>query len=223
MSGFAMPNEGFAIGAYGTILKTSDGGRTWSEQIFEPRPAPNAKAESATPGAPPAAGKQNVYAVESSPGDVHLNAVASSSDGKLYLAAEAGHIFRSDDGGTSWLELPSPYEGSFFGVLPLDPPALLAFGLRGHLFRSDDAGASWRALETGTTAMLTNALRLDAQTIVITGLSGTLLVSRDGGQSFALQTQADRAGRTVALAAGDKLLTAGEGGIKLIALQSAAQ
>ncbi len=39
----------------------------------------------------------------------------------------------------------SPYEGSFFGVLPLDGDALLAFGLRGHLFRSDDAGASWRA------------------------------------------------------------------------------
>lgn len=219
---FRDANEGFAVGAYGTILRTSDGGRTWSEQIFEPRPL-NAKTESTT--ASQSEGrredKKDEYQVESSPGDVHLNAVASSSDGKLYLAAEAGHLFRSDDGGATWLELPSPYEGSFFGVLPLDPPAVLAFGLRGHLFRSDDAGASWRALSTGTTAMLTNALRVDAQTIVITGLAGTLLVSHDGGQSFALQTQADRNGLSAALATGNKLVTAGEAGVKFVALAGA--
>jgi photosystem II stability/assembly factor-like uncharacterized protein len=214
---FRDANEGLAIGAYGTILKSGDGGRTWSEQIFEPRPL-NAKAESTT--ASPS--KKDEYTVESSPGDVHLNAVAPASDGKLYLAAEAGHLFRSDDGGASWLELPSPYEGSFFGVLPLDSSAVLAFGLRGHLFRSDDAGASWRALSTGTTAMLTNAQRLDAQTIVITGLAGTLLVSHDGGQSFVLQTQADRNGLSAALAAGNKLVTAGDAGIKFIAFAGAA-
>ena len=214
---FRDSDQGLAIGAYGTILRTSDGGRTWSEQIFEPRPL-NARAESTT--ANPS--KKDEYSVESSPGDVHLNAVAPSSDGKLYLAAEAGHLFRSEDGGVSWLELPSPYEGSFFGVLPLDPPAVLAFGLRGHLFRSDDAGASWRALSTGTTAMLTSALRLDKQTVVITGLAGTLLVSHDGGQSFALQTQADRNGLSAALATGNKLVTAGEAGVKFIALAGAA-
>ncbi len=29
--------------------------------------------------------------------------------------------YRSDDGGATWIELPSPYGGSFFGVLPLEP------------------------------------------------------------------------------------------------------
>ncbi|NIN72690.1 MAG: sialidase, partial [Gemmatimonadetes bacterium] len=49
-----------------------------------------------------------------------------------------------------WTTLPSPYEGSFFGTLPLEGDSLLLFGLRGHLFRSDDAGESWEEIPTGT-------------------------------------------------------------------------
>ena len=66
-------------------------------------------------------------------------------------------------------ELPSPYEGSFFGVLPLEDDVVLLFGLRGHLFRSEDAGESWIEIETGTVAMLTDGIRLPDGRIVITG------------------------------------------------------
>ena len=214
---FADADNGFAFGAYGTVLASHDGGRTWAEQIFEPHPLvkkPAAPKESTS--------KTDEYDVEGAASDMHLNAVAQASDGKLYLAAEAGHLFRSDDAGASWLELPSPYEGSFFGVLPLDGSSLLAFGLRGHLFRSEDAGLTWRPLSVPTTAMLTNDVRLDAGTIVITGLAGALLVSRDGGQSFELFAQEDRKGLSAALAAGTTLVTAGEAGIKSIALPGAA-
>ena len=212
---FGDADNGLAFGAYGTILSSHDGGRTWSEQIFEPQPLIE------KPAAAKAAagnGKADEYDVEGAASDMHLNAVAPSADGKLYLAAEAGHLFRSDDNGATWLELPSPYEGSFFGVLPLEPPSLLAFGLRGHLFRSDDAGATWQAIASNTTAMLTNGLRLDAETIVITGLAGALLVSHDGGRSFELHAQGDRKGLAAALAADGSLVTVGEAGIKSIAM-----
>jgi photosystem II stability/assembly factor-like uncharacterized protein len=206
---FKDADTGFAFGAYGTILASSDGGRSWTPQTFEPRPlveAPKA-----------AASKADEFLAEDTAADSHLNAVARAADGKLYLAAEAGHLFRSDDAGATWLELPSPYEGSFFGVLPLDGATLLAFGLRGHLYRSDDAGATWRQIPTGTVAMLTNGLRVDRQTIVITGLAGSLLVSRDGGASFELRQQENRKGMAAALAAGDgRLLVVGEGGIRMI-------
>ena len=58
---------------------------------------------------------------------------------RLYVAAEGGQLYRSDDRGASWRVLPSPYEGSFFGLVPIRGEGLLAFGLRGHLFRSADA------------------------------------------------------------------------------------
>jgi len=209
---FKDAQTGFALGAYGTILASGDGGVSWTQQTFVPQPLiPAAKSTRQ------AQAGDDEYLDESSAGDMHLNAIARAGDGKLYLAAESGHILRSDDEGQSWLELPSPYEGSFFGVLPLDGASLLVFGLRGHLFRSDDAGATWREISTGTVAMLTNGLRLDPQTIVITGLAGTLLVSRDGGSTFALEQQKDRKGISAALVAdGGRLVTVGEGGIKVI-------
>jgi photosystem II stability/assembly factor-like uncharacterized protein len=212
---FSDADNGLAFGAYGTILSSHDGGGTWSEQIFEPKPLiESAKA----PTAAATKDKEDEYDVGGAVNDMHLNAVEHAADGKLYLAAEAGHLFRSDDSGASWLELPSPYEGSFFGTLPLDPPSLLAFGLRGHLFRSDDAGATWQAIASNTPAMLTNAVRLDAETIVITGLAGALLVSHDGGHTFELRAQEDRKGLAAALRAQGSLVTVGEGGIKSIAM-----
>ena len=56
--------------------------------------------------------------------DYHLNHIARSGTGRLYIAAEAGTIYRSDDDGQTWISLPSPYHGSFFGTLPLENDSL---------------------------------------------------------------------------------------------------
>ena len=72
--------------------------------------------------APPKAGDRSAEdgsAEDEIGGDFHLNRIVGASGSRLYIAAEAGHLYRSDDAGRTWNELPSPYEGSFFGVLPL--------------------------------------------------------------------------------------------------------
>jgi photosystem II stability/assembly factor-like uncharacterized protein len=147
--------------------------------------------------------------------DFHLNKIAAASPNTLYIAAEAGHLYRTDDGGLTWHELPSPYDGSFFGVKPLRGNVVLAYGLRGNLFRSEDAGETWRKVETGTHAMLNGAVSLGTNddAIAVVGLSGVVLVSRDGGKSFALMQQEDRKGLSAAMAVGgDTLVAVGEGG-----------
>lgn len=151
--------------------------------------------------------------------DVHLNHLARSETERLYLAAESGVMYRSDDGGETWDELPSPYEGSFFGVLPLAGDALLAFGLRGNLFRSEDAGETWSEIETGTSSLLAHGAVLADGTVVVTGLAGSILVSRDGGRSFALQQTEDRkAVMGVLQGAEGTLIRVGEGGVRTIEL-----
>jgi len=49
------------------------------------------------------------------PPDYHLNRIVGVGN-RLYIAAEGGQLYRSDDRGASWRVLPSPYEGSFFGL-----------------------------------------------------------------------------------------------------------
>ena len=203
---FADADYGLAVGAYGAMYASEDGGRTWAEMAFEPAPLAGA----ALPADP------DDYDAEVDMGfDFHLNAIVRGPGSRLYLAAEAGRLFRSDDNGRSWRELPSPYDGSFYGILPLDGDALLAFGLRGHLFRSEDGGMSWQKLETSTTALLNSAIRPTPDTVIIAGLNGVLLVSTDGGKSFAYTQQDDRkALSTMVWVGGGQVVTAGEAGVR---------
>ncbi len=197
---FRDAENGSAIGAYGLLLTTTDGGDNWS---------------------PHEIGGQDELSEEyddfGEGGDFHLNHIARSATGRLYIAAEAGTIYRSDDDGAAWISLPSPYQGSFFGTLPLEGDSLLLFGLRGHMFRSDDAGQTWEELETATEAMLAGGLTLNDGRIVIVGLGGTLLVSEDNGRSFALRQQADRQGIAAAVQTDDgAVIVIGEYGVNIL-------
>jgi photosystem II stability/assembly factor-like uncharacterized protein len=78
--------HGFAVGAYGYFLSTSDGGESWQDRLINEED------------------------------DYHLNAITDDGNGNLYIAAESGYLYRSNDGGESWQVLNPPYEGSFFDV-----------------------------------------------------------------------------------------------------------
>ena len=150
----------------------------------------------------------------------HLNRIV----GGLRLRAstsprEAGHLYRSDDAGETWVELPSPYEGSFFGVLPLDGESLLAYGLRGHLFRSDDGGATLAQIETGTVAMLNDAVRAAGRRRRgRRALGRGARAAATAARRFELSQQGDRKGlsalRWRRRATADSIVTVGEGGVK---------
>jgi photosystem II stability/assembly factor-like uncharacterized protein len=213
---FGDASHGLAVGAFATLYRSADGGVTWVAVPFAPQPlpAPEAAVRRATPKHAPRDALQDDEGIA----QPHLNAIARGATGRLYLAAEAGHLYRSDDDGGSWYQLPSPYDGSFFGVLPLDGDALLAFGLRGHLYRSDDAGRSWRALDSHTQALLAGGTRLPDGTVVLAGLAGVVLVSGDGGETFHVHQQADRKGFDgVAPAAGGVVLV-GDTGVRVLPL-----
>src|SRR3546814_18242984 len=80
--------HGIAVGAYGMMLTTDDGGAHWSESA--PMLADIA---------------------------LHLNAIVRAGDGSLLIAGERGLLAHSSDGGLSWRLLQSPYVGSWFRAL----------------------------------------------------------------------------------------------------------
>ena len=193
-------NQITAIGAYGLYLHSKDGGTTWDSRVFQPLDLG---------GLPLQTENKEVFL-----GDLHLNHMAVSDTGRLYIAAEAGAIYRSDDQGLQWRQLPSPYEGSFFGTLPVTADEVLAFGLQGRLFYSKDAGETWQRVQTGTQATLTNALRLRQGGIVVSGYSGSLLFAEHGRSEFKLTQLEQRMGisSSIQLKNGDLLLL-GAGGM----------
>jgi len=200
---------GYAVGAYGLFLRTTDGGHSWEPLPFTPAILAGDDAvlwdEEEQEALPEA--------------DFHLNQISATPTGRLYIAAEAGHLYRSDDGARSWVSLPTPYEGSFYGSLPLEGSALILYGLRGHLFHSDDSGVSWREFATGSQETLNDGIVLRDGRIVVAGLAGSLLVSGDQGQSFRSRPRSERLGSARVLEMTDgALLLVGELGVRRVVL-----
>jgi photosystem II stability/assembly factor-like uncharacterized protein len=208
---FRDEKHGIAIGAYGLYLVSEDGGASWDISEM------NVSVDESNDDSDEEANKVEDDDDFLDSYDLHLNSIALADNGKLYIAAEAGKVYRSDDNGDSWVPLAPDYIGSFFGVLPLTGDTVLVFGLRGHLFRSEDAGNTWQEIETPTQEMLTNGIVVAEDEIYITGLGGTILRSNDGGKRFSLVEQGHRDGfNAIIQAPQDKLITVGEKGVHLL-------
>ena len=166
------------------LLHDQDGGASWQARRLD------AQVGAARHQAGDVAGE--AYPDEDLGGDPHLNRIVGRRQPPLHRR-RSGHLYRSDDAGASWCELASPYDGSFFGILPLDGESLLAFGLRGHLFRSDDAGLRLESRSTPAPWRCSTMQCASGSEVVIVGLSGTMLVSTDGGPTLPRCTQQETA------------------------------
>lgn len=164
---FANEQLGWASGAYGTLLRTSNGGRQWQDWSHK----------------------------VDNEDQLHLNGVVGSSDGTLFLASEWGTIFRSATGGESWDAIASGYEGSFFGLtVNPDTASLFAYGLRGTIYRSTDGGFSWAEVQSRTQGSLFGAYAVDDGHLFFVGSGGSVTRSMDNGETFTVLVQASRLG-----------------------------
>lgn len=186
---FKNDKEGFAVGAYGRFIYTKNGGETWEDYSSK---------------------------IDNIDG-WHLNAIASNDSKTVYIAGESGTLFRSSDGGMSWERLESPYEGSYFGIVP-GPGVneLLVFGLQGHIFRSSDRGENWVEIETDNNNGLMAGTLIGYRGVVLVGNSGVIMSSNDDGNSFVKQTTADRQSLVgIATTSKNKLIMVGKNGVKI--------
>lgn len=212
---FADADNGIAVGAYGLFLRTADGGASWVDEPMEIVEEEVIEAVAVDEDAE----EEMVEDLEEweedfeGPADFHLNRVSRAGDGTLYIAAEAGNVFRSDDDGATWVSLDTGYDGSFFSVLPYGEEGLIAMGLQGSVFRSDDAGASFRRVASPVETLLNEGTVLGDGRLVLVGMSGTILVSDDGGEGFYVVQREDRKALTQVLEIGnDAVLLFGEAG-----------
>ena len=209
---FADEKNGIAIGAYGLMLATSDAGTNWEQVTFEPVTA-------AVPGDEADAGGEDAWWESDMGSDYHLNDIMETRDRHLFIAAEGGNIYRSDDLGANWLTVSPDYEGSFFGVFEAEAGRVFVVGLRGNLYYTDDLGASWVHVDLPTIATLNSGIRLVDGTILVTGLGGAILMSRDNGDSFELHTQENRKGVQTAFQLDDgSVMLVGEAGVDTLVL-----
>jgi photosystem II stability/assembly factor-like uncharacterized protein len=191
---FIDADNGFAVGAYGMLYQTRDGGANWQ---FSGANIDNADR-------------------------YHYYSLARDKAGTLFLSGEAGLLFLSSDLGVSWQRIEGVYDGSLFGVVATSE-SVIAFGLRGNIFRSGDLGQNWSRVETTNTYGLYGGAVLADDTVVLVGAGGTVLSSRDGGATFAGAIQPSRSTLSAVGSINEKNFAVGMSGVEKVKQSEAAQ
>ncbi len=187
---FRDAQTGFAVGAFGEFITTTDGGVTWAS----------------------VADRLN------NPDKNHLNAVVGQGD-LMYIVGEAGQVLRSTNGGVNWtqLESPDPEKGSFFAINIVSESEVFIAGLRGVMYRSLDRGNSWKQIVETLHKNINTALFVDKDTVLAVGNDGAFLRSRDGGRTFQENIRKNRLTvASVAVAADGNYILVGAGGVEIV-------
>ena len=152
---------GWAISDAGTILRSTDKGRSW----LAPAPAPGAIPYGVT----------DFHFIDS----LHGWAVAP------YGANGGAGIFTSIDGGLAWQAVAgTQLSNGFVSIRFADRVHGVAVGPAGVAIVSSDGGASWSPRPTGVASGLRRVAFIDATTAVAVGENGAIVRSTDRGQSW---------------------------------------
>ena len=151
---YTAPGTLLAAGAYGLAVQSTDGGATW----------------------------QGATQLFRDPRGLHIYRLARQNTAR-FAAGEQG-LFLVSHGDAPFAQVPTPYPGTFFGVIAAQDGAVLAYGLRGTLLRSEDQGEHWKKVETGVGAGIVCSTVLRDHRVLLGAMSGQLVESMDDGRSF---------------------------------------
>jgi photosystem II stability/assembly factor-like uncharacterized protein len=147
---FADNQNGYVVGAFGMIFRTSDAGKSWvplNEMVD------NAQG-------------------------YHLNAI-SGSGADVMLVSEMGLVLRLDPATGKFTPVQTPFDGTYFGLLHTGN-GIVIYGLRGMAFSTADGGNSWRKLDVPVGKALTAATQDKDGELFLFDQAGDVLSSKDG-------------------------------------------
>jgi photosystem II stability/assembly factor-like uncharacterized protein len=227
LTGIAFKDDkvGVAVGHGGSVIRTEDGGDTWTHVPLEEAGSDSLLGVANLGGDHFVAyGAFGMYFDSTDAGKTWQKRMVVSEDfdrhisqvlqvgSTLVLVAESGTIARSDDGGTTWTSIATPYQGSYFGAVVTKGGALLVFGMRGNVYRTTDLGTTWQKVELPTTVSLMSGHLLPDGRVLLVGNSGLLAESRDDGQTLSLHWAPERRGFASLSEIGNDVVLVGETG-----------
>ena len=111
---------GIAVGGFGKIFITKDGGKNW----------------------------KSLVGILNNPDGFHLYGIKELKN-NIFIAGEGGVLFRGDSSAKHWINLNSPSDASFFGLNVLKSSnSVVVYGMKGLAFESYDFGEKWKQIFT---------------------------------------------------------------------------
>lgn len=163
-----------AVGEFGKVLKSEDGGRTWS----------------------PAAPDWTAFADQESfgTGEPNMYSANVSESGEITIAGEYGVILRSKDKGASWrvLRPVTPGVPTIFAmhVAPAGQGNSYAVGQDGAMLISADGGVTWMQCTMSTKLNFLGVAASPDGHVVVTGMR-VMMRSQNGGMTWEAVEEGD--------------------------------
>ena len=166
---FLDENHGWVVGSRGTLLETTDGGKSWQAKA---QPTPDIL--------------RDIYFIDDQIGwllcEANVYELKGKEDPRTYL-------MRTTDGGKNWKRV---------NIRGVDVDARLvralfsrggrgwAFGEAGTIFTTHDSGASWTRLQSPTRHLLLGGTFIDEDRGWLVGAGATIIQTSDGGETWHL-------------------------------------
>lgn len=184
---------GWICGESGTILSTTDGGRSWQRQdsgtdtwlnalYFKDRERGWACGEKGTI-LWTTDGGQN-WKRQSSGADAGLEALYFTNRESGWACGENGTILRTTDGGRTWQPQASGVDAQLYAIHFTDAKQGWACGIEGTILSTANGGQTWQRQTSGTETWLYALYFVDMNRGWACGKSGTILSTIDGGRSW---------------------------------------
>ena len=182
------------------IVKTADGGATWTEQIFSAGDVVAIQMLNYNIGYAVIENFPPSYIYKTNDGGGSWNLIETidyTATAMQFVDENTGYIvaynqlFKTTDGGVSWTHsiIRTPNWNYYFGgysINFLNENTGYICGKWGRIIYTDDGGTTWHEQDSGTDADLNNIFILDSENIWINGASSSLLYMNNEGSNVEL-------------------------------------
>ncbi len=159
---FSTPLKAWAVGRHGTILRSSDGGKTWDKVLL------------------PKIAKDYDFTDVAFADTMHGLVVGSSNSARnLFMLTE--------DGGAHWTPVRFRSKGALWHVAFPTPKEAWAVGDFGYIYHSSDGGMTWarqKSPHTSPFIYATSVLFHNSRNGFVTTSDGFVLATSDGGKNW---------------------------------------
>lgn len=193
---FVNAEDGWAVGAFGTIVRTKDGGKSWRPQLSHTVEhlysvdfigvlngwvcGRSGLILHTTDGG-------DTWETQRSNSDRHFFKVRAIDNQRAWVVGDWGAIFATRDGGKTWENHSLTRDVILNSQSWPDAEHGWIVGESGTIIATQDGGATWTEQRSGVEKTLFGVAFADAQHGWAVGLDGIILRTTDGGQSWQAQ------------------------------------
>lgn len=188
---FLNSQVGYACGNNETILKTTNGGQTWTlsrtggNQLLRGLDLPNDSTIVAVgySGRVWISNNSGASWQSSNIGTVNNLTFARCKGNVWWIGGFGGTLYRSTNSGNTWQMVAVPVQQTLTDLAQWNDTLIIS-GTRGTILRSLDGGQTWNQMVTGIRNHLMSIAYVDAQNAYAAGWDATIMKSTDGGISW---------------------------------------